>query len=95
MVVMKFAKSGNLRKALPNIVNDKWIVKLEKLNYIISGLDKIHQQKLIHCDFHHGNILFEYMIFSISDLGLCFTLFNDEIIYFRHTVKSISLQGIV
>src|ERR1043165_2498560 len=31
----------------------------------------MHQQKLVHCDFHHGNILHEGLILSISDLGLC------------------------
>ncbi|POG75320.1 kinase-like domain-containing protein [Rhizophagus irregularis DAOM 181602=DAOM 197198] len=42
---------------------------------IISGLNEIHQQDLIHCDFHDGNILShndrnEDKIY-ISDLGLC------------------------
>ncbi len=68
---MDYAENGNLRKNLPNIINDKWIVKLRKLYYIIKGLDEIHQQKLVHCDFHHGNILLEQKILSISDLGLC------------------------
>jgi serine/threonine protein kinase len=75
MVVMKYIKDSSLKKALPNIVNDKWIVKLMKLCSIISGLKKIHEQKMIHCDFHHGNILnskshSKYTL-SISDLGLC------------------------
>ncbi len=69
-IVMDYAKNGNLRKNLPNIVKEKWIDKLEKLYNIISGLDKIHQQKFIHCDFHHGNILFGEINLSISDLGL-------------------------
>jgi len=57
---MKYAEHGSLRKNLQNIVKDKWIVKLIRLYQIISGLDTIHQQKLIHCDFHHGNILNPY-----------------------------------
>ncbi len=68
---MDYAENGNLRKNLPNINNDKWIDKLRKLYFIIKGLDNIHQQKLVHCDFHHGNILLEQKILSISDLGLC------------------------
>ena len=68
---MKYAEDGNLRKNLQNIIKDKWIIKLKKLYYIIKGLDNIHQQKLVHCDFHHGNILLENIILSISDLGLC------------------------
>ena len=71
---MKYSKYGSLRKDLPNVLKSKWIRKLLKLKSIISGLDIIHQQKLIHCDFHHGNILNPYSnsILSISDLGLCF-----------------------
>jgi len=88
---MKYA-DGSMKRNLPNIVKDKWIIKLKKLYEIISELDTIHQQKLVHCDFHHGNILDQSSFLSISDLGLCFTLFNVEIIYFRHKVKSISSQ---
>ncbi|RGB23791.1 kinase-like domain-containing protein, partial [Rhizophagus diaphanus] len=39
---------------------------------IISGLSKIHEKNLIHCDFHDGNILnHSYDKIYISDLGLC------------------------
>jgi len=68
---MNYAENGNLKKNLPNIVKEKWVVKLKKLYNIIKGLNNIHQQKLVHCDFHHGNILFGEDILSISDLGLC------------------------
>ena len=70
---MSYAKNGSLKKSLPNIINDKWIVKLMKLFSIITGLDAIHRQGMVHCDFHHGNILSSYSnsILSISDLGLC------------------------
>ena len=64
---------GSLRKNLSDIIKDEWILKLIKLKSIINGLDVIHQQKMIHCDFHHGNILNSYSnhVLSISDLGLC------------------------
>ncbi len=68
---MEYAENGSLRKNLQNIVKEKWIVKLRKLQEIISGLEIIHQQNLIHCDFHHGNILNQEYSLSISDLGLC------------------------
>src|ERR1043165_7545589 len=73
MIVMSYAKNGSLKKSLPNIINDKWIIKLLKLQSIIKGLNIIHQQNIIHCDFHHGNILSSYSnsVLSISDLGLC------------------------
>ena len=69
---MEYATKNNLRKNLSNIVKDKWIIKLLQLNNIINGLEEIHQKNLIHCDFHHGNILnIKTNILSISDLGLC------------------------
>ncbi len=72
---MRYAKGDSLRKKLPNIVRDKWIIKLKKLYHIISGLNMIHHQKFIHCDLHHGNILNlhdKLNNLTISDLGLCF-----------------------
>ena len=71
MIVMEYAENGSLKKNLQNIVKEEWIVKLRKLKEIISELETIHQQKLIHCDFHHGNILNRKYSLSISDLGLC------------------------
>ncbi len=71
MVVMRYAINGSLRKNLQDIVKDKQIVKLLKLQEIIIGLEKIHQQKLVHCDFHHDNILNQIYKLFISDLGLC------------------------
>ncbi|CAI2175962.1 12404_t:CDS:1 [Funneliformis geosporum] len=84
---MKYAKNGNLRKNLLDIIKNRWIIKLKKLHNIISELDEIHQKKLIHCDFHHGNILnLRANILSISDLGLCkpveyFQSFKNNNIY--------------
>ena len=57
MVIMDYAANSILRKNLQNTVKDKWVLKLKKLCNIIRGLDNIHQQKLVHCDFHHDNIL--------------------------------------
>src|SRR5688572_22372814 len=79
---MRYAENGSLKKNLQNIVKDKWIVKLLKLQDIISGLNTVHQQQLIHCDFHHGNILDRRFSMLISDLGLC-----KPIEYFQHSKK--------
>ncbi|CAI2189106.1 5777_t:CDS:2, partial [Funneliformis geosporum] len=47
-------------------------------------LDEIHQRELIHCDFHHGNILnIQNNVLSISDLGLC-----KPVEYFQLTKKN-------
>ncbi|GET57824.1 kinase-like domain-containing protein [Rhizophagus irregularis DAOM 181602=DAOM 197198] len=76
MVVMDHANKGNLRENLISIAKNNWNQKLYMLYEIISGLDKIHEKNLIHCDFHDGNILNHdygvdvYKIY-ISDLGLC------------------------
>ncbi|POG67995.1 kinase-like domain-containing protein, partial [Rhizophagus irregularis DAOM 181602=DAOM 197198] len=75
MVVMDYANKGNLRENLIKIVENNWNKKLYMLYEIISGLNNIHSNKLIHCDFHDGNILnhndkYEDKIY-ISDLGLC------------------------
>ena len=73
MIIMDYAKNGSLKKNLSNIIRDQWIVKLSKLESIISGLDIIYQQKMVHCDFHHSNILktSTNTILAIGDLGLC------------------------
>ncbi|CAB4431909.1 unnamed protein product [Rhizophagus irregularis] len=72
MVVMDYANKGNLRGNLTRIIKSNWNQKLYMLYGIISGLNDIHNQDLIHCDFHDGNILNhnESKIY-ISDLGLC------------------------
>src|SRR5688572_29977894 len=54
------------------------------LKYIIGGLIKIHEKKIVHCDFHIGNILFRggnnnNSHFSyISDMGLCGEIDNID-----------------
>ncbi|EXX61485.1 Sps1p [Rhizophagus irregularis DAOM 197198w] len=72
MMVMDYANGGNLRGNLTRIIEIVWNQKLYMLHEIISGLNNIHEQNLIHCDFHDGNILnhYENKIY-ISDLGLC------------------------
>ncbi|PKY19101.1 kinase-like protein [Rhizophagus irregularis] len=72
MAVMDYANKGNLRGNLTRIIKSDWNQKLYMLYEIISGLDDIHNQDLIHCDFHDGNILNhnESKIY-ICDLGLC------------------------
>ncbi|CAI2176958.1 493_t:CDS:2 [Funneliformis geosporum] len=48
-----------------------WSKKLKMLKHIIHGLDHIHSLKIIHRDFHSGNILYDFGWFSvICDLGL-------------------------
>ena len=73
MMVMFYAPNGSLRQNLNNNFNELiWKNKLYSLWVIAYGLADIHDKKLIHCDFHCGNIL-SYSINEsrITDLGLC------------------------
>ncbi|PKK65633.1 hypothetical protein RhiirC2_853462 [Rhizophagus irregularis] len=49
----------------------KWVEKLRILQNIAEGLAYIHENGLIHRDFHCGNILKEENYALITDLGLC------------------------
>ena len=83
-------RKWQFKKNLQNIVKDKWVIKLKKLRDIIGGLNTIHQQKLIHCDFHHGNILNRLDSLSISDLGLC-----KPMEYYQLTSKKNDIYGVL
>ncbi|POG74682.1 kinase-like domain-containing protein [Rhizophagus irregularis DAOM 181602=DAOM 197198] len=70
---MSYAKKGNLRKCLSDIIKFKWQDKLQLLKQIILGLKVIHESNLTHGDFHDGNILISdnHNEVFIIDLGLC------------------------
>ncbi|RHZ68628.1 hypothetical protein Glove_294g112 [Diversispora epigaea] len=81
MMVMKYAKYGSLRKMLNN--SFKYLTSKQKIQilfYIASGLAKIHENGLMHKDFHSGNIVNEDEVNSyITDFGLCKPVSqNDE-----------------
>src|ERR1700743_2186947 len=73
MMIMSYAENGNLRQSLNNRFNSMdWKKKLSILHMIARGLNEIHDNKLIHHDFHCGNVLSnEYFNPYITDLGLC------------------------
>src|SRR4051812_25634346 len=74
MMVMEYINNGNLRQHLNTNFNSfDWKDKLYHLSQIASGLNSIHMKKLIHHDFHCGNILCddENEYSYITDLGLC------------------------
>ncbi|GET64312.1 kinase-like domain-containing protein [Rhizophagus irregularis DAOM 181602=DAOM 197198] len=54
---MDYANNGNLGGNLTRIIKSDRNQNLYMLYEIISGLNDIHNQDLIHCDFHDGNIL--------------------------------------
>ena len=72
MMVLKYIENGSLRQHLNNNFNSfDWGSKLSHLYDIASGLKHIHENKLIHQDFHCGNILCNDKYSYITDLGLC------------------------
>jgi len=87
MLVMKYTEDGSLRKNLQNIVKDKWIIKLSKLHRIINGLENIHKQKFIHCNFHHDNILCSCREIFISDV--------ESVKYFQSIFIKEDIYGIL
>src|SRR5581483_1769911 len=72
-MVIEYAKYGSLRQYLNNHFNSlNWKDKLFNLYSIANGLGKVHNNGLIHRDFHCGNILNNYIDETrITDLGLC------------------------
>jgi serine/threonine protein kinase len=77
IIVMSYAKKGNLRKCLSNIIKFKWQDKLQLLKKIILGLKVIHESNLIHSDLHDGNILMSDSYNELFiDLGLCKLISN-------------------
>ena len=74
ILVTRYANNQSLTDYLTkNLKNLKWEDKIEILYRIISGLSSIHQEQLVHHDFHSGNILHSDMIYHkvlIADLGL-------------------------
>jgi serine/threonine protein kinase len=80
-MVLDYAKGGDLNYWMNKNFNDlNWSNKLEISHGIIIGLEEIHQKKMVHRDFHTGNILLKTshlkdLFFSdnihFSDMGLC------------------------
>ncbi|PKY31575.1 kinase-like protein [Rhizophagus irregularis] len=83
MLILDYAEGGNLHDYLQkNFINIAWQIKLNILNDISIGLERIHNNNFIHRDIHSGNMLLSN-IWKIGDLGLSQpannTLSNNEI----------------
>ncbi|RHZ73527.1 hypothetical protein Glove_230g150 [Diversispora epigaea] len=74
MMVLEYAKDGNLREYLKiNFNNINWVQKLYNLWDLSERLKRIHELDIVHQDFHPGNILsvnFKSSVIMISDFGL-------------------------
>jgi len=70
IMVMEFASLGSLYAYLNN--NMTWKERIIALLDISIGLDTLHDNNLIHQDFHPGNLLFNNQkALLITDFGLC------------------------
>jgi len=71
VMVMQYIPNGSMKKYLEeNYSKLNFEDKLGQLIYITRGLKSIHSQRLVHRDFHPGNILKHVQSSYISDLGL-------------------------
>ncbi|CAB5393106.1 unnamed protein product [Rhizophagus irregularis] len=58
IMILDYAKGGNLNNLInKNYRNLSWPNKISMLLNISTGLKEIHQKKMVHRDFHTGNIL--------------------------------------
>src|ERR1044072_8379465 len=69
-MVLKYAEGGSFNNGIKKDLG--WCYDLHVLRFIIGGLRNIHERKMVHRDFHTGNILLYGNHGSyISDMGLC------------------------
>ncbi|UZO14441.1 uncharacterized protein OCT59_005898 [Rhizophagus irregularis] len=91
IMILQYAKNGNFDNYINDIINWFWFERLITLKNIIEGLKKIHENKMVHRDFHTGNILlasFNNSTYAlsgncksdiyISDMGLCGEVSNID-----------------
>ena len=68
MIVMPYYSSGDLIHYITkDFYSIDWLDKLGVLKYLISGLMNIHSVKIVHRDFHSGNLFLEGKIYSYGD----------------------------
>ncbi|GBB90394.1 hypothetical protein RclHR1_17330003 [Rhizophagus clarus] len=72
MMVLEYAEDGSLRNYLDTSYNKLNLKsKIKYLYNIVTGLENIHGNEIIHRDLHIGNILKNHEIILITDMGLC------------------------
>ena len=77
MIVMKYYELGALTHYMTNdFFNISWTNKLDILHDIITGLENLHKQDIIHRDYHSGNVFLAFYskfarnIALTGDLGI-------------------------
>ena len=87
-MVLYYAEGGNFNNWIKRD-NSSWFYDMWALENIIIGLGNIHEKKMVHRDFHIGNILLsssiniidtsDTIITYISDMGLCGEISNIDL----------------
>jgi serine/threonine protein kinase len=90
-MVLQYATYGNFNNWLYYYnENFNYMCKFWLIEYILEGLKVIHQNKMVHRDFHTGNILIDNSNLipilngfipagiQISDMGLCGEVDNTD-----------------
>src|ERR1051325_6794137 len=78
MMVLEFAEGGDLRNYLERNKTLSWREKIRTVYNIALGLDKIHENGIMHRDLHVGNILIHNNQACITDMGLCRPVSDDS-----------------
>ncbi|CAG8516012.1 4269_t:CDS:2 [Racocetra fulgida] len=82
IMIMDYKKDRSLRSYLyANVCFLRWSQKLNLLHNAIKGLSEIHKKKIMHNDFHSGNIIFFDDKSYIADFGLCNHVETDSIVF--------------
>ena len=70
-MLLQYAEGGSFNNWTKMKYN--WNEEIYRLRWIIQGLEQIHEKKMVHRDFHIGNILIDKtsLVTYISDMGLC------------------------
>src|SRR4051812_9785444 len=79
MIIMEYYDLGDLAYYITkDFFNTSWFLKLEKLYYIITGLNDIHKTNIIHKDYHSRNIFLTDTFAVIGDLGISKSALEDS-----------------
>ncbi|RIA93802.1 kinase-like domain-containing protein [Glomus cerebriforme] len=70
MLVLQYAKDGNISHYLKQNSDITWQKRLEILYALAEGLYNIHEKNLVHGNLHSGNVLLDDSLTLISDLGM-------------------------
>jgi len=79
MIITKYYEIGDLTHYITkDFFEISWENKLKRLKDIVVGLRNIHHARIIHKDYHSGNIFFSANSTVVGDLGLSKSSLNND-----------------